>query len=92
MSDSKSIKNMSIAIDKEFKDKIELAAKQTGKSYSSLARHIIEKYMDLEVNEGEYANYIIKVPSGLKHKEKEAELRAWLQVRVEAIVESLIKK
>lgn len=87
----KSIKNMSIAIDKDLKDKIELAAKKTGKSNSALVRHIVEKYIYLEVNEGEDVNFVIQVPVKFKSKDKEVELRSWLQVRADSIVETLTK-
>lgn len=91
MTDSKSIKNMSIAIDKDLKEKIELAAKKTGKSNSSLIRHIVEKYIHLEVNEGEEVNIVLQIPVQFKSKEKEAELRSWLQSRTDSIVKALTK-
>lgn len=85
------IKNMSIAIDKDLKEKIELAAKKTGKSNSSLIRHIVEKYIHLEVNEGEEINIVLQIPIEFKSKEKEAELRTWLQSRADSIVKALTK-
>ena len=91
MTDSKSIKNMSIAIDKDLKEKIELAAKKTGKSNSSLIRHIVEKYIHLEVNEGEEINIVLQIPIQFKSKEKEVELRSWLQSRADSIVKALTK-
>lgn len=87
----KSIKNMSIAIDKEMKEKIELAAKKTGKSNSSLVRHIVEKYIHLEVNEGEEINVVLQIPIEFKSKNKEADLRVWLQSRTDSIVKALTK-
>jgi predicted DNA-binding protein len=87
----KSIKNMSIAIDKEMKEIIELAAKKTGKSNSSLVRHIVEKYIDLEVNEGEKINLVLQIPIEFKSKDKEVDLRAWLQTKTDEIVKALTK-
>lgn len=91
MTDSKSIKNMSIAIDKEMKEIIESAAKKTGKSNSSFVRDIVEKYINLEVNDGEEINIVLQIPVAFKSKNKETDLRAWLQSKTNEIVKVLTK-
>lgn len=92
MSDEKSIKNMSIAIDKELKEKISIASKKVGKTTSALIRHIIEKYIHLEVNEGDDTNIVLQIPVEFNSIEKEADLRKWLQIRVDSIVSVLTKE
>lgn len=88
----KSVKNMSIAVDEQFKEKLERAAKNSGRSTSSLTRHIIEKYVPIELNEGLKINFVLGVPVELKGKENEQALRDWLSTRVESIVGALTKE
>lgn len=92
MNDEKSVKNMSIAVDKDLKEKISIASKKVGKTNSALIRHIVEKYIHLEVNEGDDTNIVLQIPVEFNSKEKEAELRQWLQVRVNSIVDVLTKE
>ena len=88
----KSVKNMSIAVDEEFKNRIELAAKKPGRSISSLTRHIIEKYVPIELNEGVEINIVLQIPVKYKGKENEKDLRDWLSTRVDSIVSALSKE
>lgn len=92
MNDEKSVKNMSIAVDKDLKEKISIASKKIGKTNSALIRHIVEKYIHLEVNESDDTNFVLQIPVEFSSKEKEVELRKWLQVRVDSIVNVLTKE
>lgn len=85
MNDKK--KSMSLSIDPEMQKLLKVSAKKAGKTVSELVRDLVEKHLGLLVNEGEEIPIIIKVPMQLK--QDEVNLRAWLGVKVDAIVKAL---
>ncbi len=84
----KKIKNMSIAMSPEMQDLLKESAKKAGySSVSYLIRILVEKYLNLVVNDGEEIPIILRVPSHYRG-DKEA-LEKWFQVKTNAIVNKL---
>ena len=87
MSDGDKLKIMSLSIEPEMHDLLKNAAKKAGCSVSSLIRKLVDKHLNLIVNEGEEIPIILKVPTYLK--EDEDALRKWLALKSDAIVKAL---
>jgi hypothetical protein len=83
----KKLKIMSLSIEPEMQDLLKVSAKKAGCSVSSLIRKLVEKHLNLLVNEGEEIPVILKIPT--HYKEDEVELRKWLGQKTEAIVKAL---
>jgi hypothetical protein len=89
MSTKKSI--MSLSIDPELQDYIKTCAKEEGVSYSQFVRNlvikcVVEKDQWVMVKKSdEFTPVVLKIPSELKG----VELREWLEVRTNAIVQKL---
>jgi hypothetical protein len=82
---NKPSKNMSLAIDVEFQEKLKEAAKKRNISTSKLIRDMADKY--LSNTDEEVDTVIFKIPNSVKANPEE--LRKWLQIRVEAVVKAL---
>lgn len=82
-------KPISLSVDQELHELLRISAKKENMNISELVRNLIEKHLDLVVNDGEEIPIILKVPSTLRGDE--AGLRSWLQVRLESII-SVLKK
>jgi hypothetical protein len=80
-------KNMSIAIEPEMKTLLSVSAKKLGCSVSELIRTLVNKHLDLVVNDEEMIPVILKVPSNLKGNTQE--LQGWFDARVNMIVKKL---
>lgn len=86
MSDKKG-KIMSLSIDADMQKLLKDSAKKAGLNRSQLIRQLVEKHLNLLVNEGEEIPIIVKVPA---HLRGDAEgLKAWLAVKTEAIIKAL---
>ena len=80
---------MSLSIEPELQEKLKRIAKEDGISVSKLVRDTIQKYLvdkdQLTVVEksNEYSNIVLQIPKSVQADP--AELRRWLEVRVNAI-------
>jgi predicted DNA-binding ribbon-helix-helix protein len=84
------IKNMSLAIDLDFQERLKKVAKQRNISVSKLIRDVVDKHLGPDGNdENLHDTVILKIPKQLKISPDE--LRSWLQVRFENIVNVLSK-
>lgn len=84
------IKNMSLAIDLDFQERLKKVAKQRNISVSKLIRDVVDKHLGPDGNdENLHDTVILKIPKQLKINPDE--LRSWLQVRFENIVNVLSK-
>lgn len=88
MSDKK-LKIMSLSVEPDTHDLLKQSAKKMGISVSHLIRDLVDKHLNLLVNDGEEIPVILKIPVELKGDE--ANLRKWLESRIEAIVKALAK-
>lgn len=87
MSENK-LKIMSLSLDSDMYDLIKTSSKKLGhKNVSQMIRDLINKYLDLLVNDNDEIPIILKVPSNLKNKPQE--LESWLKVRTDAVVKAL---
>lgn len=84
---AKKIKNMSVAVDAEFRDLVDVSAKMCDLSRSELVRKVVEKHLDLVVNDGTNIPVILKIPAKLKGNPEA--VNKWLQVKVAVIVQAL---
>ena len=81
------LKIMSVSVETELHDKLKVASKTTGKSVSDLVRSLVDKHLELVVNDGEEIPVILHVPSSLKGESEG--LKNWFNTRVDAIVKRL---
>ena len=65
------------------------SSKKMGCSVSSLVRDLVDKHIDLIVNDGEEIPVILKIPTSLRGNPED--LKAWLDSRVSGIVKALSK-
>lgn len=79
---------MSLSLDSEMYDLVKTSSKKLGhKNVSQMIRDLINKYLDLVVNDNDEIPVILKIPSELKNNEKE--LKDWLETRTDALVKAL---
>jgi hypothetical protein len=78
---------MSLSVEPEMKVLLENSAKKMGWSTSELVRKLVNKHLNLVVNDGEEIPIILRVPSALKGNAEEIKL--WLTQRVEGIAQKL---
>jgi predicted DNA-binding protein len=83
----KKIKNMSVAADLEFKNKVIGCAKKLGKTTSEYIRDVVEKHMQLLDSEDEFTPIIVKIPNNVKNDKQQ--LEKWLSERVQVIINTL---
>lgn len=81
---------MSLSVEPEMQDLLKATAKKLGVSVSHLVRELVGKYLDLMIKNEEETSVILKIPNTLKDDEQE--LRKWLDVKSEAIVQALAQK
>lgn len=82
------IKIMSLSLDPEMHELIKNSAKKLGhKNVSQLIRDLVSKYLDLLVNDADDIPVILRVPNRLKDDQES--LRAWLNIKMEAIANAL---
>lgn len=86
MSDKKS-KIMSLSVEPEMQELLKNSAKKLGYSVSQLVRDLVDKHLDLLVNDGEKIPVILWVPVNLRDDSEG--LRDWLNVKTEAITKAL---
>jgi hypothetical protein len=65
------------------------SSKKMGCSVSSLVRDLVDKHIDLIVNDGEEIPVILKIPTSLRGNPED--LKVWLDSRVSGIVKALSK-
>lgn len=85
----KTTKIMSLSVRPEMHTTLKVSAKQVGCSVSELIRRLVDKHLDLVVNDDEYIPVILKVP--VKYREHPEILSQWLTAKSEAIVRALGK-
>jgi len=85
----KTTKIMSLSIRPEMHTTLKVSAKQVGCSVSELIRRLVDKHLDLVVNDDEYISVILKVPTEYRHHPDM--LSNWLAVKSEAIAKALGK-
>lgn len=83
----RNVKIMSLSVTPEIQQKLKLASKKMKMSISELVRELTEKHLNLIVNDGDEIPVILKIPTSLKGNEEE--LRKWLNIRVEAIINKI---
>ena len=83
----KKLKIMSLSVEPEMQDLLKTSSKKLGCSVSALVRDLVDKHLDLLVNDGEEIPVILRIPTGLKG-DKES-LEKWLASRVSAIADAL---
>jgi hypothetical protein len=83
----KKLKIMSLSVEPEMQDLLKISSKKLGCSVSALVRDLVNKHLDLLVNDGEEIPVILRIPTGLKG-DKES-LEKWLASRVSAIADAL---
>lgn len=89
MSDKK-LKIMSLSLEPDLYEKIKNASKKMGhKNVSKMIRDLINKYLDLLINDNDETPIIIRVPNEIK--ENKEELSNWLEIKKQAIIQALIK-
>lgn len=89
MTDNKKLKIMSLSVTPEMHEMLKISAKNVGKNVSELLRELIDKHLDLVVNDNEEIPVILRIPSEMKGPGNEAQLKTWLDARVNAIVSKL---
>lgn len=87
MSDNIKAKVLSISMEAELQDTLKNSAKKSGHSVSQLVRELVDKYLDLIVNDKNDIPVIVRIPGHLRYNQEE--LKKWLQVKVDAIVNAL---
>jgi hypothetical protein len=75
------LKVVSMSIDSEMHELLKTSSKKLGCGVSELVRDLVNKYLELLVNDGDEVPVIIRVPSDLKGDE----LRNWLLFKANAI-------
>jgi hypothetical protein len=78
---------MSLSVKPEMQDLLKDAAKKRGSSVSELVRTLIQKHLNLVVNDGGEIPVILRIPASLKGDP--TSLRQWLNSRTDKIVSSL---
>ena len=86
---SKKLKIMSLSVEPEMQELLKNSSKKMGCSVSSLVRDLVDKHIDLIVNDGEEIPVILKIPTSLRGNPEG--LKAWLDSRVSGIVKALSK-
>lgn len=87
MADNKT-KIMSLSLDSDMYELVKNSSKKLGhKNVSQMIRDLINKYLDLLVNDRDEIPIILKVPSDLKGNPDA--LRTWLSSRIDAVVKAL---
>lgn len=77
---------MSLSVDPEIQERLKKVAKKRNVSVSKLVRDMCEKH--LSATDEEVDTVILKIPNSAKASAEE--LRAWLNMRVEAVVKALV--
>jgi|SaaInlV_100m_DNA_2_1039680.scaffolds.fasta_scaffold03886_11 hypothetical protein len=86
---SKKLKIMSLSVEPEMQELLKNSSKKMGCSVSSLVRDLVDKHIDLIVNDGEEIPVILKIPTSLRGNPED--LKVWLDSRVSGIVKALSK-
>lgn len=86
---TKQHKIMSLSLEPDMVELLNVSAKKMGWSRSELMRRLIGRHLDLLVNEEEKIPVILRVPKELKNNE--SELRKWLNQKTEGITAALCK-
>jgi hypothetical protein len=91
MSENKKLKIMSLSVPPEMHQLLGDAAKKMGWSTSNLIRELVNRYLDLVVQDNEEIQpVVLRIPNSLRtDKEK---LHDWLHKKANAIVEALCKE
>ena len=85
----KKIKNTSIAMDHDTKELLRISAIKKKTTSSGIVRELIKGYLDLVVNDSDETPVILRIPA--EKKANPEALRAWLNVKVEALVKLFTK-
>jgi hypothetical protein len=80
---------MSLSVEPEMQELLKNSSKKMGCSVSSLVRDLVDKHIDLIVNDGEEIPVILKIPTSLRGNPED--LKVWLDSRVSGIVKALSK-
>lgn len=80
-------KIMSLSVEPEMQDLLKASAKKLGCSVSSLVRNLVNKYLDVLVDDNDEVKVMLRIPAHLK-EDPEA-LRNWLCVKTDALVNAL---
>lgn len=84
-------KIISVSLSQEMHDLVKETSKKLGhKNVSLLFRELISKYMNLMLDYNDEIPVMIKIPSSLTSNREE--LKTWLEVKVQAITDALVKK
>jgi len=78
---------ISASVRPKIKQILDEAKLKTGKSKSVIISDLVNKYLDLVVNDGDEVPVILRIPALLKGKPDE--LRDWLEARSEAVIKAL---
>ena len=85
----KKVKNISIAMNQDMKNVLEVAAIKKKTTSSGVVRELITKYLDLVVNDADETPILLRIPA--EKKQTEQTLREWLSIKNDVIVKALIK-
>ena len=80
-------KIVSLSIDPEMHETLKTSAKKLGTSVSKLVRDLVDKHLNLVVNDDEDIPVILKIPIHLK--EDPEGLEQWLNAKTKAIAKAL---
>ena len=80
-------KIMSLSVEPEMHSLLKRSSKKMGWSTSQLVRELVNKYLDLVVQDEEIIPVILRIPAELK--EDPESLRKWLEIKREAILKAL---
>jgi len=84
---SDKLKIVSVSLEPEMHDLLKNSAKKLGISVSLLIRELVNKYLDLMVNDSDEVPVILRIPSHLKSDADQ--LKQWLAVKTNAITTHL---
>ena len=85
----KKIKNTSIAMDQDTKELLRVSAIKKKTTSSGIVRELITNYLDLVVNDADETPVILRIPVDKKNNPEM--LRAWLEIKVDALVKAFAK-
>ena len=91
MSEKKKLKIMSLSVEPEMHELLKESAKKMGWSTSQLVRELVNRYLDLVVQDNEDMQpVVLRIPG--KVREDKEKLREWLQFKANAIADALTAK
>jgi len=78
---------MSLSVEPEMHALLKKSSLKMGWSTSQLVRELVNKYLDLIVQDEDIVPVILRIPG--KIKDNPEQLQAWLQIKQDAIVKAL---